>query len=114
MNAPPNPWMPITDPVQIAILGKFIEELGEATAATARCLIQGVYEREPTTNKLNGDWLLEEIADVLAGIDLVGQRYELSADLVEWRKARKLEHLRRWHDMIRGMEMQKFLPGDEL
>lgn len=49
----PNPWHPISDPVDLKHLGKLSEELGECSAAVARCIIQGIDECEPVTGKIN-------------------------------------------------------------
>lgn len=64
-----NPWVPITDIASLKRLSKLIEELGECSAAAARCIAQGVDGKEPVTGKVNRLWLTEEIADVLALID---------------------------------------------
>lgn len=87
------------DPVDQKTIGKFLEELGECTAAASRCFIQGIDEREPVTGKLNREWLEEEIADVLANIELVGKRFGLDQKATGERVARKIAHLRKWHSM---------------
>lgn len=66
-----NPWIPMSKPIDIKHLGKLAEELGEASSAVARCLIQGIDESEPVTGKLNRQWLEDELADVCANIQLV-------------------------------------------
>jgi len=97
---PANPWHPITDPVTLKQLGKLIEELGELQSALARCIIQGIDEREPVTQKVNRVWVADEIADVLAGINLLREAY---FDTEEWnvyilhRREKKQLHLRGWH-----------------
>lgn len=96
----PSPWAPVTDPKTLAILGKLCEELGECNTAAARCIIQGITEREPTTAKPNGEWLIEELADVAAGIELVKELISANEDFFQKRKARKLAHLRSWHLLI--------------
>lgn len=95
----PNPWHPMTDPVDLKHTGKLLEELGECTSATARCQIQGIDEREPSTGVLNREWLTNEIADVLANIDLVIQRFGLNQARISDRKYKKIAHLRQWHKM---------------
>src|SRR4051812_1950163 len=60
-----NPWQPIRGPIDLAVLGKFGEELGECQAAVSRCIIQGLGGAEPVTGKINQDWLEDEVADVL-------------------------------------------------
>lgn len=94
-----NPWHPMTDAVDLKCLGKLGEELGECSAAVARCIIQGVYEREPVTLKRNDTWLSEEIADVLANIDLVCVRFHLDRDWITDRADRKRAQLTLWHGM---------------
>lgn len=91
------PWHPIKDPIQLKTLGKLVEELGECSSAVARCIIQGVDEVEPVTGKPNREWLLEEIADVLANIELVVDLYKLDARTIAGRKVRKMINLEQWH-----------------
>ena len=59
-----SPWKPISDDLQQKVLGKLLEELGEATAVAARCTIQGLDGISPDTGKVNRVWLQEELADV--------------------------------------------------
>ncbi|MEQ1698169.1 MAG: hypothetical protein ABL901_20255 [Hyphomicrobiaceae bacterium] len=96
-----NPWRPMTDALDLAHLGKLGEELNEAGAAVSRCIIQGIDEREPVTGKVNREWLEDEIADVLAGIDLVAFHFGLDPVCIALRVARKKAHLRNWHAMIK-------------
>lgn len=72
-----SPWHPMSNAVDIKHIGKLLEELGELVSACSRCLIQGVNEAEPVTGKLNKDWLEDEIADVICGIQLVEKRFSL-------------------------------------
>lgn len=97
-----NPWRPMSKPIDQKHIGKLIEELGEATSAAARCLIQGIDEKEPITHKLNRDWLSEELADVLANIDLVVEHFGLDRTRMAVRVDRKKTHLRGWHSMLEG------------
>lgn len=94
-----NPWHPIDNKVDLKHLGKLGEELGECSAAVARCIIQGVEEAEPVTGKPNREWLEEEIADVQANIALVALRFELDQDRMARRTARKMAQLLSWHEM---------------
>lgn len=96
-----NPWMPERDPIRLALLGKLGEELGECSSAALRCIIQGIDEREPVTGKLNREWLEDEIADVLAGCQIVKHDLSLNLSRISERAIRKLEHLRGWHELIR-------------
>lgn len=95
----PSPWHPMTDPVDLKHLGKLAEELGEAQAAVARCIIQGINEAEPSTKKPNRVWLEDELADVLAGITLVIERFKLDQDAMTLRSQKKYQHLKQWHEM---------------
>lgn len=94
-----SPWHPITNSVDLKTLGKFAEELNECGSAVARCIIQGVDECEPVTSKLNKDWLQDEIADVLAGIELTIKRFNLDRSKIANRQNKKEKHLSKWHSM---------------
>ena len=97
----PNPWHPMRDPADIRHLGKLLEELGECTAAVSRCLIQGIDEHEPVTGKPNRQWLREELADVLANVRLVANRFFVEElDMIEVRAAKKQQQLQKWHAMV--------------
>lgn len=95
-----NPWRPLTRPIDLKHLGKLAEEMAEAGAAVARCIIQGVDEKEPVTGKPNRQWLEEELADVLANIELVARHFELSRGAIDSRARRKVLQLRTWHAML--------------
>jgi hypothetical protein len=93
-----QPWHPMTDPRDIKTLGKLAEELGECSAAVSRCLIQGIDEREPVTDKLNRDWLQEEIADALCNTNLVIERFGLDRTRMQARADRKAPLIQAWHE----------------
>lgn len=94
-----NPWHPITNAVDLKHLGKFCEELGECVSATSRVIIQGLHEQEPVTGKVNSLWLCEEIADVLANIELVCEHFQLSREMMQPRIDKKKLHLKQWHKL---------------
>lgn len=71
-----DPWHPINVAIDLKHLGKLAEELNECGSATARCIIQGMDGCEPESGKPNRQWLQEEIADVLANVELVARRDE--------------------------------------
>lgn len=96
-----NPWRPMSDPLDLAVLGKFAEELAECAAIVSRCIIQGIEEREPVTGKLNREALSEEIADVMASMGLTGDHFGLDQESTLARAHRKVAGLRLWHDMLR-------------
>lgn len=95
----PSPWHPMKDPVDLKHLGKLAEEVNELGSAIARCIIQGIDEVEPVTLKSNRQWLEDEIADVLAGIELATQRFNLNWMSIDTRKERKMAHLAAWHKL---------------
>lgn len=163
--ADPSPWVPMSDPVSLKVLGKFLEEaseccaatgwfaagrsqfnfdnlvcevadvlcnielvrqhfglaidndswarrvvdepladlaihLGQAGAAAARCLIQGIDEAEPSTGEVNREWLTNGLDNLrgalLAAIGSLG----MSVAAIDERVARKREFLLRWHAMV--------------
>jgi NTP pyrophosphatase (non-canonical NTP hydrolase) len=94
-----NPWRPIRDATDLKHLGKLGEELAEAGAAVSRCIIQGVDEREPVSGKLNREWLEDEIADVMANLTLVMQRFDLDVARIMERRRKKIAGLATWHAM---------------
>lgn len=97
-----NPWHPMTDAVSVKVLGKLGEEVNELGSAVCRCIIQGIDEHEPVSHKPNKLWLLEEMADVQAGIDLANEKFfdspQERAFFIE-RTERKKKALRAWHRM---------------
>jgi hypothetical protein len=95
-----TPWTPMSKPIDLKHLGKLAEELSEAGAAVARCVIQGIDEREPVTHKPNREWLEDELADVLANIELVTAHFGLDRTRMLERRERKMKHLRGWHAML--------------
>lgn len=94
-----NPWHPITNPVTLKHTGKLQEELGELISAISRCVIQGVDEADPVTGRVNRQWLQEEIADVLCGIELLTEHLGLDERAISKRSDAKQAKLRTWHKM---------------
>lgn len=95
-----NPWQPMTDKLALAHLGKLGEEVNELGAAISRCIIQGINEAEPVTGVVNKQWLQNEAADVLAGIELLTQYFKLDRVVMGERVGKKMLHLRQWHGML--------------
>lgn len=95
-----NPWRPMHRAIDLMHMGKLGEELGEAQSAASRCVIQGIDECEPVTKKLNREWLEDELADVLANIELVTKHFQLDRMRMQARVDRKKAHLRSWHAML--------------
>jgi hypothetical protein len=96
-NAPLDPWVPMTEPIDIKHMGKFGEETAEAATIACRCIIQGIYGAEPKTGKLNVTALEDEIADVLANVELVSERFKLDMNRITARAVMKKARLRLWH-----------------
>lgn len=94
-----NPWTPMTDIKDLQVLGKLIEETTECASAASRCIIQGINETEPSTNKLNRKWLEDEIADVEANIKLTKEHFRLAEHRIRERSAFKEDYLRKWHNL---------------
>ncbi len=94
----PSPWTPETDAMRLKVLGKLGEELNECGSAASRCIIQGIDEAEPVTGKINRAWLEDEIADVLANVDIAMDRLALDRGRIALRADRKRSYLERWLD----------------
>ena len=96
-----NPWRPMQSAIDLKHLGKLAEELSEAGAAVARCIIQGIDEKEPVTGKVNREWLEEELADVCANIGLVVDHFHLNRSRIKDRESKKAYFLRKWHGTLK-------------
>ncbi len=105
-KAPPhsvNPWVPMTNLLDLKHLGKLGEETGELSSAVARCIIQGIDGAEPVTGKINREWLEDEIADVKNNIELVTEHFGLDWKRIEARVEKKRALLKIWHGMLEGL-----------
>jgi len=91
-----SPWQPMTDPMSVRALGKLMEELNECGSAAARSLIQGIDEADPTSGKLNRQWLAEEIADVYACLAITKEHFGLDYEAIEARVRLKARKLKAW------------------
>lgn len=94
-----TPWVPMQKPIDQKHIGKLLEELGEATAAASRCFIQGLAALEPDTGKPNQIWLEDELADLLANVQLCVEHFGLDSQRIAARVDRKKAGLREWHQM---------------
>lgn len=97
---PLNPWQPERDALRLAVLGKLLEELGEATAIVARCIIQGIDEVEPTTGMPNRTAAEDEFADAVTTIGMAAEFFCLDTTRMRERGIKKRAHLERWHALI--------------
>lgn len=96
MARPYGAWKPTQNAVDLKVLGKLCEESAELSSALARCIIQGIDEKEPTTGKVNRVWLQEEIADVLVNIQLTVEHFCLDEGFMSERIHSKLDKLQAW------------------
>lgn len=96
----PSPWVPMSDPVDIKVVGKNMEELGEAITALARALIQGIDGTEPSTGKVNRQWVQDELSDVGATSAITAGHFSLNAEAMGERMDRKRNFLGRWLKMM--------------
>lgn len=96
----PSKWIPTTDLLDLAVLGKLAEECGELSSIIARCIIQGPDENDPESNKPNLQALMEEIADVRAMSELAIARFQLDRGKIAARTDRKIQMKMAWHSMI--------------
>ncbi len=94
-------WVPMTDLIDLAHLGKLGEEAGELSSIVSRCIIQGIDECDPETGKPNRQALMEELADVYAMGNLCTERFGLDVVQIVGRRDRKMAMKRAWHDMLR-------------
>jgi enamine deaminase RidA (YjgF/YER057c/UK114 family) len=93
-----NPWHPITDAVDLKHLGKFAEELSECAAAAAIIFVDGGVARDPLSGKTNREGLEDEIADVIANIELVIERFALRREWIAFASSMFARtEAARWH-----------------
>ena len=111
INTTISPWMPEQDRIRLAALGKLIEECNELSARAARCIIHGLNERDPDTDRINSEELRREAADVEACLAILGQVLDVRGD--PDRTLSKTIGLYHWHDMIRANAQQP-TPADAI
>lgn len=107
MAKEPNAWIPMTEAIDIKHIGKLQEEVTELMEALfkldkalSRALIQTMSGVIPHEEKINKQWIEEEIADVKANMELVEKHFNLNIDFIEERKNNKKEFLSKWHTML--------------
>lgn len=94
-----SPWIPITEPITLAVLGKLGEECCELGARLFRTVIQGLDEQDPDSKRSNWEEISREIADVEACIQTI--KSELEIDYDDARVNGKRNGFQRWFKMIR-------------
>lgn len=95
-----SPWEPDTNPANLRPLGKCLEELNEAGAILARCIIQGIEESEPVTGKPNRQAVEEELADVQATVEILTNHFGLDHTRIAVRAMEKKARLLAWFKMM--------------
>jgi hypothetical protein len=95
-------WEPITNRADLAVLGKFGEELCEGGASIFRTIIQGLDEVEPATGKVNRQWVHDEIADIEAMIEHMKIHFSLDREQISIRKSRKFNYKAPWFTWLLG------------
>lgn len=103
----PSNWQPITNKHDLAVIGKLGEEACELGSALFRCVIQGIDEAEPTTGKVNRQWVEEEVADVLALVDTIVTRFDLDIQRIMQRRQKKFFYKKPWFDALKVDELLK-------
>lgn len=93
-------WIPTTNLMHLRRLGKFGEELGELSAVTNRCIIQGIDEIDPSSGKTNRRRLEEEIADVITQCECTMRAFNLDTSFVGERANKKLDQMEVWEAMF--------------
>jgi NTP pyrophosphatase (non-canonical NTP hydrolase) len=94
------PWIPTQAPRAVATLGKLLEELGELSSITARCLIQGIDRRDPSSGQANYLALEEEMADVIAQIRCTRKEFELDEPSIKARAKKKAARQAQWLEAL--------------
>lgn len=97
----PSLWVPMSDPIDLAHLGKLGEEAAELARICSRIIIQGIEGTSPDDDKTNKHALEDEIADVFAMAGLCIARFKLSVDEISRREQGKKVMKRTWFDMLR-------------
>ena len=94
-------WVPTTDLMTLRRFGKMLEELGELTEVASRCIIQGIDELDPSTQRYNRVRLIDEIADVYAQLDETIDAFMLNRTYIEKRRAAKRAYMQEWEEMFK-------------
>jgi hypothetical protein len=92
----PQPWEPEANPVNLAVLGKTVEEMGECLAAIGRTIVQGVDGRDPVTGEPNRQRIAEELDDLSAVTGHLRRELDLNLTAPIGRVDRKTRFLGNW------------------
>lgn len=97
----PSLWIPMTDPIDLAHIGKLGEEAAELARICSRIVIQGIGSADPDSKLMNYTALQQEIADVYAMAGLCIARFRLDVDQIQLREQLKKTMKRTWFEMLR-------------
>jgi NTP pyrophosphatase (non-canonical NTP hydrolase) len=89
-------WIPTTNGIILRRMGKLGEELAELSNVTNRVIIQGLYQVDPSSQKVNKLRLEDEIADVLAQIKVTTEALALDKKRIDARVLDKEEQMKTW------------------
>ncbi len=95
-----QPWYVEIDSQRLRRFGKTLEELGELQAVVARCIIQGIDEVDPSSQKTNRLRLEEEIADIYAQLFLLEERFNLDTEFIAERMMHKTDQMYEWDRLV--------------
>jgi NTP pyrophosphatase (non-canonical NTP hydrolase) len=95
-------WVPTTDLMQLRRFGKLLEECGELVNVAARCIIQGIDETDPGTQRVNRVRLEDELADVTAQIATTTYMLDLDESRIHDRILHKCAQMTEWEAMFDG------------
>lgn len=108
----PSLWRQEPDEVALLLLGKLAEECNELGARAARCMIQGIHQMDPDTQRGNLFELQDEVADVLGLISLTVERLGLDMNHIVGRSQVKTDHKAEWLRMVEAARVKAAAPGD--
>lgn len=93
-------WTPTTNLKMLRRMGKLSEELAECNSVAARCIIQGIDEVDPGSQKVNRQRLTEEIADVMAQCRVTIKALGLDHRFIGTRIDMKESQMEEWEGMF--------------
>jgi NTP pyrophosphatase (non-canonical NTP hydrolase) len=103
-------WVPTTNGIILRRMGKLGEELAELSNVTNRVIIQGLYQVDPSSQKVNKLRLEEEVADVWAQILVTMKALQLDREMIEARVENKVDQMQEWEQKfsLHGSQEERF------
>lgn len=87
---------PMTAADDVLLLAKLTEELGVASTTVGRCLLYGLDSCALTPPTSNRVWLEDHLADVMATLSVVVDRFGLNSERMSMRGQIRAEWLHEW------------------